>query len=200
MKGAVTYLLQFMQRTRPPTFNHSLRVEQYASQLAAEISNDPNFLSSIRVAALMHDVGKLRISKRILLKPEKLTPIEWALIRNHPAIGYDLLRSHQSLDHVAEITLQHHEWWNGNGYPKKLKERQVKLEARIICIADAIEAMTGERVYKPAITINDALTEIINNAGKQFDPELVEIIVARGLFIGEKSIGYSPAKKFNKHC
>lgn len=188
MKMAVIHFLQALQKTRPLTFKHSLRVEQYASGLALEVSSDPDFLSKVRVAALMHDVGKLRVSKRILTKIEKLTPVEWAVIRQHPSIGHDLLKAHQSLDDVAEISLQHHEWWNGNGYPRRLAEGKIKIEARIICIADAIEAMTGERTYKPAIAINDALTEIITNAGKQFDPGLVEIIVAKSLFVGKKAI------------
>jgi HD-GYP domain-containing protein (c-di-GMP phosphodiesterase class II) len=128
----------------------------------------------LRLAGIVHDIGKISIPSEILSKPGKLTEIEYRLIKIHPESGYDILKDIEFTYPVAEIVLQHHERINGSGYPKGLKGAEILLEARVLAVADVVEAMASHRPYRPALGIEKALEEISQNRGVIYDPEAVD--------------------------
>ena len=137
-----------------------------------------NIISTIaKIASLIHDVGKMDIPSEILSKPGKLTEEEFNLIKSHPKIGYDILKLIDFPWPVAEIVLQHHENINGSGYPGGLKDEEILLEAKIICVADVVEAMSSHRPYRPALGIDKALRQISKNKGILYDPKVVEACI-----------------------
>ena len=137
----------------------------------------PDKIEGIRIASLVHDIGKISIPSEILSKPSKLSEIEHRLIKNHSQIGYDILKSIEFSWPIAQIVLQHQERLNGSGYPQGLKGDDTLLEAKIIAVADVIEAMSSHRPYRPAFGINKALEEISKNKGILYDPEAVNICI-----------------------
>jgi HD-GYP domain-containing protein (c-di-GMP phosphodiesterase class II) len=132
-------------------------------------------IEGIRITALIHDIGKIGIPAEILSKPSKLNEMEFGLIKNHPKIGYDILRKIDFPWPVAEIVLQHHEKMNGSGYPRGLKGDKILLEAKIIGVADVVEAMSSHRPYRPTLGIDAAMEEISKNKGTLYDPEVVDV-------------------------
>ncbi|HWC30230.1 MAG TPA: HD-GYP domain-containing protein, partial [Dehalococcoidia bacterium] len=124
--------------------------------------------------SLLHDVGKIGVSDSILLKPGKLTDEEWTSMRQHPEIGYNMLKQVKFLQGAAEIILCHHERWDGRGYPRALHEEEIPLGARIFTVVDTFDSMTSDRPYRKALTTLDALNEIMHHSGTQFDPRVVE--------------------------
>ncbi|HSR53877.1 MAG TPA: HD domain-containing phosphohydrolase [Acidobacteriota bacterium] len=167
-------LMKVLDARGHETQRHSQRVRAYTLRLADEM----NFPSDQRVAlgrgALLHDIGKVGIPDSILLKPGRLTPDEWERMKEHTTIGYKILKGVRFLDSVAEMVLSHHERWDGKGYPRGLKGEHVPLEARMFAILDAFDAMTSNRPYRDALSVEYACREISANAGKQFDPEVVK--------------------------
>jgi len=131
----------------------------------------------IRLAGLVHDIGKISIPAEILSKPGKLSETEYQLIQAHPQIGYDILKSITFPWPVAEIVLQHHERLDGSGYPQGLKGDAILLEAKILAVADVVEAMASHRPYRPALGIDAALQEIKQQQGKLYDSSVVEACV-----------------------
>ncbi len=131
-------------------------------------------------AAPLHDIGKVGISDKILKKPGKLTPDEYEVMKEHAQIGYNILKTSKKnvLQLGARICMEHHEWWNGKGYPKGLSGENISLEARICSVADVLDALRSKRVYKDAISLDDAMEIIMQGRGTQFDPELVDILFA----------------------
>jgi HD-GYP domain-containing protein (c-di-GMP phosphodiesterase class II) len=134
-------------------------------------------IEGIRIASLVHDIGKISIPSEILSKPSKLSEIEYRLIKNHSQIGYDILKSIEFSWPIAQIVLQHQERLNGSGYPQGLKGDDILLEAKIIAVADVIEAMSSHRPYRPALGINKALEEISINRGILYVPEVVDACI-----------------------
>ena len=134
-------------------------------------------LPGIRIAGLLHDMGKISIPAEILTKPTQLSEIELDLIKTHPQVAYEVLREIDFPWPVAEIIYQHHERWDGSGYPRGLKDDEILLEARILAVADVVEAMSSHRPYRPAHSIKEALEELIRNKGKLYDPEVVDTCV-----------------------
>ncbi|GAG56809.1 unnamed protein product, partial [marine sediment metagenome] len=132
-------------------------------------------IEGIQIAALVHDIGKINIPAEILSKPSKLNEMEFSLIKNHPKVGYDILRKIDFPWPVAKIVLQHHEKIDGSGYPQGLKGEKILLEAKIIGVADVVEAMSSHRPYRPSLGIDKALEEIIQNRGVLYDPEVVDV-------------------------
>jgi HD-GYP domain-containing protein (c-di-GMP phosphodiesterase class II) len=133
----------------------------------------PDRVEGIRVAGVIHDIGKLSIPAEILSKPAVLSKIEYALIQSHAQVGHDLLSEIEFAWPIAEMILQHHERRNGSGYPRGLKGDDIMLESRILAVADVIEAMASHRPYRPSLGIEAALREIENDRGVLYDPAVV---------------------------
>jgi len=129
----------------------------------------------IRLAAMVHDIGKIYIPQSILSKPGKLSEIEFSLIKIHPQNSYDILKNIEFPWPIAEIVLQHHERIDGSGYPKGLKGDDIMLESKILAVADVVEAMAAHRPYRPAPGLEKALEEINKNKGRLYDPLIVDI-------------------------
>jgi len=126
---------------------------------------------------MLHDIGKIGIDDKILNKPGKLTEEEWAIMKRHPEIGYRIARASHKLARIADYILTHHERWDGAGYPKGLKGEDIPLLSRILAVADAYDAMTEDRVYRKAMSKEQAVEEIRRNAGTQFDPLIANIFI-----------------------
>jgi|SRR5690554_3425390 len=158
------------------TLNHCERVQNLAVQIALEMNLDRSKISGLAVAALFHDLGKISIDHDILVKPEKLSREEFAEIKKHPIHSAKYVKKIKYID-ASGIVIQHHERFNGTGYPKGLKEEEILLEARIIAVADAFDAMTTNRPYKNAVTPQEAVNEIVRLSGKWYDPIVVNAFV-----------------------
>lgn len=158
---------------------HVIRMSHYARTLAKAAGLSDDKADMIMNAAPMHDVGKIGIPDSILLKPGKLDEKEWKVMKTHPYIGSKIIGKHKSplLTLAAEIAYCHHEKWNGEGYPRRLKEKQIPLAARIIAIADVFDALTTQRPYKEAWPVEKAISLIQEESGKHFDPDLVPLFV-----------------------
>jgi response regulator RpfG family c-di-GMP phosphodiesterase len=164
------------------TANHVLRVGEMARILALRAGVDEETAAVLRLAAPMHDVGKVGIPDRILNKPGRLTPSEFAVMRGHAALGHGILcKSEQRIMRVAaRIALQHHERWDGAGYPRGLAGEEISLEGRITAIVDVFDAMTSRRVYREACPADEVFGTMLAGRGSQFDPELLDVFLAHG--------------------
>ncbi len=151
---------------------HSKRVREYSLTLAKGLGLEGEDLVQIGRGALLHDVGKIGVPDSILLKPEKLTPEEWAEMKEHPRIGYEILQGISFLSPAAEIVLAHQERWDGRGYPKGLAGSEIPLGARIFAVADTVDAMTSDRPYRKAMSFEIARDEVRRCSGTQFDPQV----------------------------
>ena len=157
---------------------HSRRVGEICAAIAAKLNFDKDNINQMRIAGLMHDIGKMGIDEKTLNKAEGLSLDEWKEMKRHPEIGYRILSSSNEFSEIAEYVLAHQERWDGQGYPKGLKGDEISLQARIIAVADAYDAMTSDRAYRKGLTEAEAIAEIRNSAGTQFDPEIVKIYMA----------------------
>jgi len=153
---------------------HMERVLKYGLAIAFEL--DPKLIEDdvLKLSLLFHDIGKIEIPDSILNKPFKLTPEEYEVIKRHPEAGEEILKHVKFLNEVAQIVKQHQERWDGKGYPKGLKGEEIHLYARIVALADAFDAMTSDRVYRKAMSIEEAIEEVLRNKGTQFDPMVVD--------------------------
>ena len=156
---------------------HSKRVSRLCAEIAQRFSFDNDDINQIKIAGLMHDIGKIGIHEKILNKKGMLTEDEWKELERHPEIGYRILSSVNEFSEVAEYILQHHERWDGDGYPKGLKGEKISLQARIIAVADAYDAMTSDRTYRKKINQQEAIEELRSGAGIQFDPDVVTVFI-----------------------
>ena len=162
------------------TGEHTRRVSLIVSLIAQNLGLPPETIELLRRAAPLHDVGKIGVADPILLKPARLTDHEFEVIKEHCRIGAQLLcGGHAELVKMAErIALTHHEHWDGNGYPQGLRGEEIPLEGRILAVADVFDALTHERPYKSAWTVEDSVAEIRSQSGRQFDPQVVEAFLA----------------------
>ncbi|MGH2462971.1 MAG: HD-GYP domain-containing protein [Candidatus Limnocylindria bacterium] len=158
------------------TGDHIVRVQLLSEQLATAAGLGPEDAANIGWSAMLHDVGKLHIPDALLLKPGPLTSDEWALMRQHPIFGEAILSQGVGFESARRIARWHHENLDGSGYPDGLKGDRIPLEARIVRVVDAFDAITSRRPYKPARSVEWALDELQRYAGRQFDPELVRIL------------------------
>jgi len=134
-------------------------------------------ISDLKLFAQFHDIGKVGIPDRILFKPGPLTTEEFIEMQRHSEIGCRIAQSSSDLIPIADWILKHHEWWNGQGYPMGLKGEEIPLECRILAIADAYDAMTSDRPYRKALSHGQAIEELVKNAGKQFDRNIMPIVI-----------------------
>jgi response regulator RpfG family c-di-GMP phosphodiesterase len=153
-----------------PTAGHSRRVFLYSMELAKIIGGMESRLRDIGMGAWLHDIGKLAIPDRVLLKPGPLTPAEWEVMRTHARIGHDVVKNIAFLAHAAEIVLTHHERYDGSGYPQGLKAEQIPIGSRIFAVADTIDAITSERPYQAALSFQAAREVIERGSGSCYDP------------------------------
>jgi len=161
---------------------HSKRVSEYSHRLAKILEFSERDTNEIKNAALLHDIGKVAINEFLLNKPGKLSLDEMKELKRHPEIGYRILSSVNDMAEMSEIVLHHHERWDGLGYPKGLKGKEIPLQARIIAIADSFDAMVSERSYKKPMSLENAIKEIEISSGTQFDPELSKIFIDEILY------------------
>lgn len=148
-----------------------------AQRLGEELHLDDEMIQQLIMLASIHDLGKVTIDSELLSKKEPLTNEEWEVLRKHPEMGYRIAMASMDLAAIADYILSHHERWDGKGYPSGLKGEEIPLLSRIIAIIDAYDAMTGGRPYRERLTREDAIIEIMNNSGTQFDPEIAEIFL-----------------------
>jgi HD-GYP domain-containing protein (c-di-GMP phosphodiesterase class II) len=175
---SVVYALASAVDTRNPyIYGHSRKVNAYAVALAEALSLPPETVSRISTAALLHDVGKIGIPDELLNKTEALSDADWYQIKLHPRLGANIVGNVPSLVPCLGGILYHHERWDGNGYPEGLKGESIPLEARILAIADAFDAMTSARPYHHTFSREEALEELRRGAGTQFDPKLAEAFI-----------------------
>ena len=174
--GTLDALVNALDARDQETAGHSQRVSRYMMDIAREMGVKPDSKEWTDMArgSLLHDVGKIGVQDAILLKPGKLTPEEWEKMRLHPEIGYNMLSQIPFLQGAAEIILSHHERWDGNGYPRGLREEEIPLGARIFPVVDTFDAMTVDRPYRKAKSTLDAMNEILRCSATQFDPLVVE--------------------------
>lgn len=157
------------------TKGHSERVSDFAKAMALKLGLDDERVELVHIAAHLHDIGKIGISDTILNKSEKLTDEEYEIIKTHSQIGYDILSKSDSLNYIAKIILHHHEAYDGSGYPHAIKGEDIPLESRIIAIADSIDAMTSDRPYRKALSMDRCKDELERCSGSKYDPILVRI-------------------------
>ena len=158
----------------PFTAGHQKKVAKLAMAIAVEMGLSPNQIEGISVAGNLHDIGKINVPSEILSKPGILSDLEFALIKTHCQSGYEIVKDIEFPWPVAEVLLQHHERMNGSGYPRRLMGDTILIESRIIAVADVVEAMASHRPYRPALGIETALNEIIQNKGILYDPIVVD--------------------------
>jgi putative nucleotidyltransferase with HDIG domain len=170
-------LAKILDARDPYVSNHAAQVAEYATAIANELKLPPDRIERVRQAAFLHDIGKIGISEQILHKPAKLTPAEYTCVKTHVQLGADFLDTCHGLRHLVPAIKHHHEWWNGNGYPGGLRGEAPPIEARILALSDAVEAMASDRPYHRAMSLDQIILEIERFAGVQFDPSVVEAFV-----------------------
>ena len=159
------------------TFSHSQQVAEYATALARAVGLDEQHVQLIQEAALLHDVGKIGIPEHILSKPGRLTEEEFRIMKGHVESSVAIIRHLPSLDYVIPAILSHHERWDGRGYPRGLRGGDIPIAGRCLAIADSFDAMISERSYKKAMSVEYAVSELNDQAGRQFDPQLSGVFV-----------------------
>ena len=156
------------------TFQHSQRVAAYCRLFGQHQGLTRQAIARLEVGALLHDIGKISIPRNILFKEESLTDEEWTLMRAHPRIGYRLLLESPELADEAQLAYTHHEKFDGSGYPRRLRGKQIPIAARVFAIADAFDALTSQRPYRSARSLEQGRAEVARGSGSQFDPLLVD--------------------------
>lgn len=174
LAGTVYALAEMSQRRDPYTAGHQRRVAQLACAIARQMGLPENQIEGIRMAALLHDIGKMYVPSEILTKPGQITELETGIIETHAQVGYEILKTIDFPWPIAKTVLQHQERLNGSGYPAGLTGREILLEARILAVADVVEAMSSHRPYRATLGTKKALNEISQNRGILFDPEAVD--------------------------
>jgi putative nucleotidyltransferase with HDIG domain len=174
LDGTVNALATIAEKRDPYTAGHQQRVAALACAIGREMNLDHEKVEATRIAATLHDIGKISVPSEILTKPGVLTDIEWSMIRCHPEAGYEILKGIPFTWPVATIVRQHHERIDGSGYPDGLSGRDILLEAKILAVADVVEAMVSHRPYRPARGVEKAFQEITRNANILYDPRVVE--------------------------
>lgn len=174
LQRMVDVLTATIETRDPYIVGHQRRVTELACEIARELGLPQGQIEGLRMAGLIHDIGKISVPSEILSKPGRLTDMEFEMIKRHPQVGYNILKEIEFPWPVADIILQHHERLDGSGYPQGLKGDEIILEARILAVADVVEAMSSHRPYRPAHKLDEALEEISKNRGILYDPQVVD--------------------------
>lgn len=169
IRATIQVLVSAVDARDPYTAGHQIRCANIARAIALELGLAHEKIDGIRMAGSIHDIGKLSVPAELLTKPTKLTSLEFSLIKEHARIGYEMLKEIESPWPLAQIVYQHHELMNGSGYPRNLKNDEILMEARILTVADVVEAMSSHRPYRPASGIEAALEQIETNKGIIYD-------------------------------
>jgi len=173
----LTTLSRAIEARDPYTRGHSARVTKLAEAIALRLGWDEERLDLLKLGGPLHDVGKLGVSEEVLAKPGRLDEQELAQIREHPKLGARILLRVTALRGALPYVLYHHERWDGGGYPTGRAGEQIPLEARVLAVADAFDAMTSDRPYSRALDLDEALAEVARCAGTQFDPAIVRVFL-----------------------
>jgi PAS domain S-box-containing protein/putative nucleotidyltransferase with HDIG domain len=189
VEGAVLAMSHVVETRDPYTAGHERRVAELATAIAGEMGMDGEELDALRHAGLIHDIGKIAVPAEILAKPGRLSEVEFNLIKQHPASGFDILEAIDFGRPVAEIVLQHHERLDGSGYPRGLAGADIQPEARILAVADVVEAMSSHRPYRAALGMKAALAEIREHAGVKYDADVVAACVR---LVEEQGFQFTP--------
>lgn len=178
LEATVEALANTVERRDAYTAGHQRRVSEISTAIARRLGLSEHVVSGIRLASIIHDVGKIQVPSEILSKPGRLSPLEFALIKEHAQAGYDIVKGIDFPWPVADIILQHHEHLDGSGYPQGLTSEDILIEAKILAVADVMEAMMSHRPYRAALGIDAALAEIVAGKATHFDPAVVDACVA----------------------
>jgi len=177
IEGIAYVITEIVEIRDPYLTGHHQRVSKLATAIAQEMKLPQDKIEGVRFASLVHDVGKVNLPTEIVSKPSKLVEVEINLVRNHPRTGYEILKKVDFPWPIAEIVFQHQEKIDGSGYPRGLKGAEILIEAKILGVANVVEAMSSYKSYRPALSIDEALTEIVKNKNITFDPEVVDACV-----------------------
>ena len=172
--GTIRAIALTVEKRDPYTAGHQSRVADLAAHIARELGMDEDRIEGLRLGAMIHDIGKIYVPAEILNRPGRLTENEFGIIKSHAQVGYDIIKDVKFPWPVADMVLQHHERLDGSGYPRNLKSVEIILEARIIGVADAVEAITAHRPYRPSLGLDKALNEIKSKRGQFYDPDVVD--------------------------
>lgn len=192
----VTALSHLIDSRDPLTKTHSDRVRELALMIGREMRLTEDMLEELAISALLHDIGKIGIPEHILHKKGRLLPEEFYIIQRHTEIGYDALKYITSLEHIARYVLYHHEAFDGSGYPHQLAGAEIPLVSRILAVADVYEALTAERVYRPALSREEALVILLQGAGTKFDPQ----VLAAFFHCIEQGLTTEVQNDYNRQC
>lgn len=173
----VSSLVKTLAECDGDTEAHVKRTQAMGAELGKRLNLSDSQLGDLALLCILHDIGKISIPLEILNKPGKLNDAEWRMMKTHTEKGYQIASTSRELEHIAEMILHHHEAWNGKGYPDGLTKESIPLLSRIISVVDAYDAMVSDRVYRPAMPVEDALNELKRCAGTQFDPGIVNVFV-----------------------
>jgi putative nucleotidyltransferase with HDIG domain len=176
-RDALISMADAIDQRDPSTAQHSQRVASIAEVLAIQMGLSPDQVETITMAGRLHDLGKIGMSNTLLYKPDRFTDAEQAEFRQHPSIGASLVRSFRSFPEVQTLILHHHERYDGKGYPIGLAGSAIPIGSRILAVADALDAMTSRRVYRPTVLLHEAVAELYRNRGTQFDPRVVDAVL-----------------------
>lgn len=176
-KGTIQAVSKMTELRDPYTSGHQHRVAKLSVAIAKELKLEPDVIEGVELAAAVHDIGKIEIPSEILTKPTKLTKLEYEIIKNHPQAGYEILKEIEFSYPIAKIILQHHERVDGSGYPNGLSGEEILLEAKIVSVADVVEAMASHRPYRASLGIESAIEEIKKYRGTWFDESVVDACI-----------------------
>jgi putative nucleotidyltransferase with HDIG domain len=181
MNKMVEIMMNILYEKSEREMYHSARVSKICEAIATELCFDNQRINKVKMTGLIHDIGKIGVNRNILNKRKKFLGNEWKEIMKHPEIGYKMLKSVEGYFEIAKVVLEHHERWDGTGYPNCLKGNKISVEARLVAIADAYDSMTSSRSYRKMISKNKAINEIKKYSGTQFDPDIAGVFVEKVL-------------------
>ncbi|NNJ30583.1 HD-GYP domain-containing protein [Lacrimispora defluvii] len=175
--AVINTLLATLYEKSNETEEHSNRMEKHCHSIGRALRLSSKEMAELSLLALLHDIGKVGVHLDILQKPGPLTTKEWEEMKRHPEIGSRIAQATPELSVVADLILAHHERWDGTGYPRGLKGEEIPLACRILAVTDAYDAMTNDRAYRAAKSHEETISELLGNAGTQFDPQITALFI-----------------------